>query len=510
MPRWLRHFLRSRTLEWHFYAALIAGLAARTLCAIFVYGPQALDDYKHGVIPAYQFFSGQVMDLPDYRSHLLVWLLASFIKIGSLFGASSALAQVRVMYFGLGIFSLLGIYGTYLFVVDMPKSARPSQEFGALALYMVSLFPAMPFIGTRAFGEAVAMSLVLLGFGVLEPARQSREGSVVKWAAGFALIGVATLFRFHVGLIYFGYAGVLAGRALLRKNEKYVWRALLGALCAGLFTLAAQAFIDIMSGKAAFGTLISYLHENQGGAAQYGVSPWYNTWLFVLVLTLPPFSFVLVKHVPSLWRRHWPWLVPFLIYVLAHSLVPHKEERFLYPIVGLELWALAWLWAAGALDSLARRIFTPAVFGLGIPLLLVACFVNTQEGEIGPPAFAESHFHSVIYLDDQSLFGMSRIRDYYLRPPSLVVPVDKEDLNARKIDESLEAHPKIKAAVLLTSVKDALPELHALEGIQTMEARCREMRTSGSLIDRILYGLNPKHNERRRPTWYLVCVRERS
>src|SRR5215475_13870531 len=107
MPRRLRRFLRSRSLCWHFTCALILGILTRALCSWFVYGPQALDDYKHGVYPAYQLFAGLPVDLPDYRSHLLVWLLAGFVRVGSWFGAESALAQVRAMYFGLSFVSLL-------------------------------------------------------------------------------------------------------------------------------------------------------------------------------------------------------------------------------------------------------------------------------------------------------------------------------------------------------------------------------------------------------------------
>jgi hypothetical protein len=497
MPRRLRRFLRNRSLGWHLAAALTLGLVARALCSWFVYGPQALDDYKHGVYPAYQFFAGLPVDLPDYRSHLLVWLLAGFVRVGSWFGAESALAQVRAMYFGLSLVSLLGIYGSYLFA----RSFR-SRLFGASAIYLAALFPVMPFIGTRAFGEAVAMSLVLLAFGILEPLRRARSGSIMAWGLGFALLGAATLFRFHAGLLFVSYGVIVLVQRLPG--------AVTGALAGGIFTLAAQYAVDFLSGKPAFGTLLSYLRENEGGAAQYGVSPWYNTWLFILALTLPPFSFVLAPHLRALWRRHWPWLVPLLVYVGAHSLVPHKEERFLYPVVGLEMWAVAWLWSAGALDRYARKVFAPALFVIGAIGLLAVCLVNTQEGEIEPPAYAESRYHSVMYLDHGSLLGISRIRFYFLRPPSDIESVSKEDLNARRIDEALEAHSDINAVVLLTSAPDALNELHALEGIQTMESRCQTLRSAGSLIDRMIYALNPKHNERRRPTWYLVCARERA
>ncbi len=494
MPRWARRYLTHRPLLHHLWIALAVGMVLRALCAFFVYGPQALDDYNHGVWPAYQFFTGQVVDLPDYRSHLLVWLLAGFIRAGSWFGVESALAQVRVMYFGLAAFSSLGILGTYLFVRNFH-----SRLFAALALYLIAAFPLMPFISTRAFGEAVAMSLVLLGFGILENLRRTGGAQIWAWTLGFSCLGAAVLFRFQVGLLFVSYGAVLL---YLR-----CWPGVAGALFGGVLTLLGEWAIDALSGKPAFATLFSYLAENEGGAAQYGASPWWSTWLLVLALSLAPFSFVFIRKLKPLWRSQWPWLLPFLIYVLVHSLVPHKEERFLYPIVGLELWALAWVWAASALSPLSRKIYSPVFLGLSVPLLFVFCFVNSQEGEIEPPAYVESHYHDVVYLDNESLFGASRFKFYFLRPPSVLEKVERESFNANKIDQVLEGRQQHKAVVLLTSTPESRDQLRALQGMRTRDSQCLQMRTSGSVVDRLLYALNPKHNQRRRPTWYLVCER---
>lgn len=497
MPKWLRRYLRSRTLRAHLKIALISGLFVRLCSAFFVYGPQALDDYKHGVWPAYQYFAGQMMDLPSYRSHLLVWCLAGFIKVGSWFGAESALAQVRVMYTGLAVVSLCGILGTYYFV----RGLR-GRIFPALALYLVALFPIMPFVSTRAFGEAVALSFVAFGLGVLEDARRATSPKWGQWILGFAILGVAVLFRFHVGLIFVSYALILVA---LQSRP-----AVLGAAIGGVLTLAAQAAIDVASGKPALGTLFIYLSENEGGGAKYGVSPWYNPWLLVMALAFLPFSFALFKHVRALWRRHWPVVVPFLVFVAAHSAAAHKEERFLFPVFGIELWFVAFLWAASTFDRWSKKIFVPAIFSLGAVLLFIFCFVNTQEGEIEPPAYVQKNYGNVIYLDYESLFGMSWFKFYFLRPPSVVEKVGREDFNAPRIDQALADNASTRAVVLLTSVPAAEDELRALAGIKTLSAQCLTMRTAGSLIDRLLYFMNAKHNQRRRPTWYLVCERSES
>lgn len=497
MRRWLRLYLCSATLQVHFWRALIVGLVLRLLSAYFVYGPQALDDYKHGVYPAWQFFAHLPLDLPDYRSRLLVWFLGAFVHIASWFGVESALGQVRAMYVGLAVTSLVAIVGTYLYA-----QLQRSKLYGATLLYMMAMFPLMPFVSTRAFGEAVALAFVVFGFGALEKARQQTPNRFGWWFLGFLSLGVATLFRFHAGILFFAALGILFYLRL--------WIGVFAGVAAGFATLVSQAVIDVASDKAPFGTLIEYLAANEGGAAKYGVSPWYNTWLFVLVVALAPFSFVLFGRLKSLWRRQWAILIPWLLFVSVHSLVPHKEERFLYPIVGLELWALSYLWASSALSVWSRRVFSSALFGIGSLLLLVVCFVNSQEGEIEPPAYVQSHYANVSYLDFQSLFGLSRFQFYFLRPPSVLKQVQPSDFTALRIDDEFASEPGRSAVVLLTSDPAAHDQLRLLEGVSTVSSHCLEMREAGSMIDRLLYKMNPKHNQRRRPTWYLVCERSKS
>jgi hypothetical protein len=133
--------------------------------------------------------------------------------------------------------------------------------------------------------------------------------------------------------------------------------------------------------------------------------------------------------------------------------------------------------------------------------------VNTQEGEIEPPSYAQSRYGDVIYLDHESLFGKSRFQFYFLRPPAKIESIERLDLNAHSVDAALDSDPAFNAAVLLTSDPEARPQLEALEGITTIEAACGKVRAAGSLVDRLLYSMNPKHNQRRRPTWYLICER---
>lgn len=492
MPRRLIRFFRSKSLGTHFKIALVLGLFFRLLSAYFVYGPQALDDYKHGVWPAYQFFAGLPLNLPQYRSHLLVWLLSFFLQVGNIFGAQSALSQVRVMYVGLAFVSLIGIWGTYLYV-----SQFRSKVFAPLAIYLMAIYPLMPFISTRAFGEAVALPLVVLGFALIEIARNSTRDGGTDAFLGFICLGLATLFRFQAGLLF-----VTAGVMILLARR---WRLVWAGLAAGILTLGLQIGIDFLSGKGFLGTLISYLAANEGGAAKYGMSPWYNTWLLILGLSLFPFSLVFLPRIKILWARHKTILVSMLVFVLAHSLVPHKEERFMYPIVGLELILLAAVWSFSRdLKWVKRLYFRVFVFVL-VLLLPIASLVNSQEGEIEPPALAEQQLGSVLYLDNDSLFSQSRFKFYFLRTPSVLQEVLPEQLTITYAESALADHPDLNGVEFLSSDPSSFERLKEISSLQTQNLNCGPTQTAGSVIDRLLYRLNPKHNQRRRPTVFIIC-----
>lgn len=486
----LDHAAMRRPLHFHLVVALLLGLLLRLCSAWFVYGPQAMDDYYHGVLPAWQLFSGQPPELPDYRSHLLVWMLSGFLSIGSLFGLHTGLDQVRAMYIGLGIFSLLGIVGTWLYVRD-----HASRLFGVLAIYLVALHPVMSFIGTRAFGEAVALPLVLAGVGLIEWSRKAEPRAADGWVmSGFLLLGLAALFRFQVGLIYLAYMALL-----LMERE---WRLLLTAVLAGVVTLAAQIGIDLASGKQAFGTLWAYLAANAGGGREFGVQPWYNTWAFMLALTLFPFSLVFADQLGRLWREHRTLLVLLLVFVAAHSLVPHKEERFLYPVIGLLWIALAALWAYVPQRRSVRWLYGPLYAVFLLLLAPLALFNNTQAAVTEPFASVLQRYPKALFVDldggDATL-----LRRFFLQPASVL-----QSTEPQLPLQALMQHPGYPAVVLFGSAASDAATMRRIAAEAGSGMRCDEPQVAGSLADRLLYTLNRKRNERRQAIRYLVCTPE--
>ena len=493
----LDRYLTSFDLRVHLLVALVLGFAFRLAAAYFVFGAQALDDYRHGVLPAYQNYAGLESTLPDYRSPLIVWMLSGWLKMGANIGIDQPVEQIRWMYMALGTLSLSGLFGVYFYF-----RSQTQLRAAALGMYLVAIYGLMPFVSTRAFGETVAIAFLLLGIGLLHNATSStvfdRHGFSAPLAfAGFIFIGLATLFRFQVGVV-FVFLGILT----------FTWwrsRALfLAALIAGLVTLALQIGIDLAADRGPLGTLLAYLSINQSGAAEYGVHPWYSTWLTLLGFTLFPLSLPLLARAGDLFKEHLPLVLSILVFTLVHSLIPHKEERFMFPVLGLVLVAMAVLWGKYWHRPFISRFFTPVFIVLNFVLLIATSFSNSQASEIQPMAAVEGQFAKLKVIDLKSLLGQSWVRQYYLRPPTKLLhwPTDTGSLQSH-----LKSLPptSTNAGYLFVTSESHLAQSIGATIKEFFPGECQPTQVATSPTDQLIYKLNPKRNQRRRPSWYWIC-----
>lgn len=478
-----------------FWSFFFWALLLRTLCAYFVYGPQALDDYAHGLIPALHWFHNGVLDLPDYRSPLLIYTLRFWLEVGSWLSIDALVDQIRWLGWGLALIQMTGLYAVWKIF------EKESSRAQTLALFLYSSFIIMPFVATRAFGEAVALPFVVIAFMFL-----MRPASFASIFAGFAFLGVATLYRFQVGLM-----GVVVLLMMLFQHRQksrggQPLMVLSSALAAGCVILLVQAMLDLSFHRPMLSTLVNYLRANEGGAAQYGVSPWYNTWFFPLLVFLFPFSWPIFtkESLVGLWKKWGLAVAAAFIFIFVHSLIPHKEERFLYPVLGLLLIFMAYLWAKKYQHFWVRKVLTPMMFLLhGVGVLLVV-FSNSQEGVVEPLAMAEKSYAKFVALETKSLMQESELRSMFLVRGSQEMPVEQSQIG-RVFLEKLFAEKDFDGVVWVTSDADVAALYRFMENTEEKNFHCGSVHKAASLMDSIIYKLNPKHNQRRRPSWYLMC-----
>lgn len=469
-------------LKNHFFLALILGLLARTITSFFVYGAQSVDDYSHGLLPTLEFFEGKDLDLPLWRSPLLVWTLIPFAKLAQLLGFETQFGQIRFILFSLGLFSCLGIWTYYQWAERRLKEDKDIWLL-ALPMYLLSLHFLMPFASTRAFGESISITLVLVGFLWIERKRVF---------AGALLLGIACLYRFQVGLLAFGFAAYF----LYQKK----WREFGMVVAAGATTALLEGLVDLGFGRWPLETLYNYFYVNKDGAVDHSVQPWYNTWATLLPIWFLPFSLPIMRQLKKLSAFEKTWLGIILFFVFMHSLIPHKEERFLYPILPLMLLLFGRLWAKEWGSRFEKYFFRPFFVGILALGLGVASISNSQAGEYEPLLLAEKERRSVLIWDYDSVLRISFFRHRLVKPP-----VDYQEFDRWPTAPELVPF-KDRVLFLATSKEENL----ALWGQQYSDIlsagwQCSEKIRIQSPADRVIYKLNPKYNTRRKPTWLIRC-----
>jgi hypothetical protein len=468
----------------HLGTALFLGLIVRIITSFLVYGAQSVDDYSHGLLPTLEFFEGKPFDLPMWRSPLLVWSLIPFAKLGLFLGIETQFGLIRCILLGLGLFSMLGIWAFGRWS-EIKLQQNPAQNpwLYLVPLYLLSLHFLMPFASTRAFGESIAITLVLIGFLLIEQ-------RFIFWGA--LLLGVSCLYRFQVGLLAFGFASYF----LLARQ----WKNFGLIVLAGIATALLEALIDLSYGRWPLETLYNYFYVNKDGAVEHSIQPWYNTWATLLPIWFLPFSLPLMTQLKKMEKFEKVWLGVILFFVLLHSLIPHKEERFLFPILPLMLVLFGRIWARAWGSPFEKWFFRP-FFGTVLALgLVVASISNSQAGEYEPLRLAEKVRGPVLIWDYNSVLRISFFRHRLVRPP-----VDYQEFD--RWPSATELVPfKDRRIFFVTSEISHLEEWERQSSdLLAAGWNCADKIRIQSLADSVIYRLNPKYNTRRKPTFLMEC-----
>jgi len=313
--------------------------------------------FGYGLIP-WEFQEGA-------RSWLFAGVLGGVMKLAWLCGARSGMALALVGKLLMAACSALAFY---------PALRLARSLGGAAAAVLVALvglcFPTALLFGSRALGEVVSAVLIAwAAWLTLDPARDARRGRDCGLAG--LLVGLAVFVRYQSGLVLLALALLL----LVQRQWRGVWRF---ALAAGLVAIAGGA-LDWLTWGRPFQSLLLYLRYNlvEGQAAQWGTAPasfflrtaWQSTgWALV------PLGIGLLCGIHRTWRL----VLVLSVFVLAHSLVPHKEFRFLVPVMPL-FFVTVGVGLAVLVERLAPargRVWVAA--GLGTSLAFVMAWRSSQ------------------------------------------------------------------------------------------------------------------------------------
>jgi hypothetical protein len=306
--------------RWGFWAILALAAALRGWAALNT-GPVHPDEIFQYLEQAHRLVFGHGVVTWEYRYGMRSWLLPLLLSVPMQIGAwidpASELYLVlpRLSMVALSLLAVVAAYGL---------GARLSRFHAFAAMAAAAVWPDIVYFGGHVLTEPASTALVLAGAALLLPAETSRRRLVL---AGL-LLGLAAVLRFH-------YLPAMAVLALLSCGTQ--WRARwLPVIGGGLIAAAVGGAVDIAMGQAPFGWMIANVTQNvvADRAANYGVQPPF----FYLQLLGGMWSFgfvaIVLLIVPVL-RPYRALICAAAVNLLLHSLIGHKEYRFIFLSVAL-------------------------------------------------------------------------------------------------------------------------------------------------------------------------------
>ncbi|TPE43865.1 glycosyltransferase family 39 protein [Pontibacter mangrovi] len=306
---------------------LIIALAIRLLAAFFSKGFAFSDDHFDVITIAQGWLDGFPLWLnePMPPRHSMVYVLLHYglfyvLEAMGIFSPEVKMTVVRVLH---ALYSLLVVYFGYKLTERLSNRAN-----ARLVGLMLALVWFMPFMSVRNLVEMVCIPPYMAAFYLMVREDQEGRKRVLPYFWAGALFALAFVFRYHTVLF-----GAGAGLVLLFQRQ---WREAVAVLLGFLVTaFLVQGTIDIIFFDYPFHSIVAYFLFNTENAHNYSTGPVYRFALTILGFLVPPISAFLIVGYARTARLAPKLFWGGLVFFVAHSLFPNKQERFILPLLPL-------------------------------------------------------------------------------------------------------------------------------------------------------------------------------
>ncbi len=357
------------------------------------------------------------------RPTLQPWMALGFAKLFGGLGMHP-FWQVELMRLFSGF---IGFLILRRFFEHTKEELKP--EWQPVYRWVLCLLWFLPFITVRFGSETWSAFGLLLAY--LATRKALDKPAVLSWLWVGVWLGLSFLFRYQTGVAG---VGLLLWLWIIKRVG---WKATGAFVVGGLVVVVFGIVLDrIYYGNwviSAYG----YLEFNilEGGAATYGVSPWYHYAVDLInkthvvwgVLTLLGFGW---------WTYRKPshaitWIaVPF---VLIHSMIGHKEMRFLFPLA-----YFAPIWLVFLAESLPEKFSRSALAkwfgGLLIAfnsILLIGALLFSGRGDIKAQQYVQCSNQgkpvTLYVMEPDGYHPVGLVRSFYDDPKTAITEIQIED-----------------------------------------------------------------------------------
>jgi hypothetical protein len=217
-----------------------------------------------------------------------------------------------------GAYSLLIVYYGYL--ITLRISGEQQARWVGLSL---ALLWCLPFLSVRNLREVICIPPMMAGFYHLLRA-EDKKPTLNLIFCGF-LFSVAFILRFQALLFAVGLGLYLLAQGRIKAILLFSLGFSVGALIEGMAEWYAWG--------TPFITLYHYAVYNIEHAKDYPNGPWFQFFLTVLGMMLPPASLALGFGFFRNWKKYAPIFWASVAFFAFHSYSPNKQERFIFPLL---------------------------------------------------------------------------------------------------------------------------------------------------------------------------------
>lgn len=379
-------------------------------------------------------------------------------------------------------YSLLVVFFVYRILERL--CGRESAMLGGL---LAAAFFAMPVTAVHQLEESVCQVPLLATCWWWQRAEDGHQPPAGWGALAGAALGTALILRFPL----IGFAAAFVVLALFRPAARSTKLAFLGGL-AGVIVLQgySNAVVNQQWWYSFIHRLGAMLHPQQMALESDGYPsgpPWHYI-LTLLAALIPPVSILLLAAAVKGARQLSMLGITTLAFLVSHSLIANKQERFLLPIL-----PVLFILIVAGLPWLAGRI-APAYRGMwwyfwtvNAALLLVLTFSFAKKDRVAPLLYVYRRHDATGVLVAQ--FNQTfHVPGYYLGRPAPALQVVKRGDAVRP-----PAAP-IQYVILYSDTPDT--DQAALAAALDKKLTLVKIITP-SLADRLAHAINPRHNKAR-------------
>lgn len=322
----LRQFISARP----FLTVIAAAVLLRLMAVVFSQGYMAHDDHFETIEIAASWQHEGIF-LPDgtlrwegkpdigvMRSAVYNLFLLGLMKMTAAIGVTHLDIQMYFIRFVHALLSLLPVVFGYRYLKE--ETDDRTALVGGLMLAGHFL---MPYLSVRNLVEMVSADFLFpcLYYATRSMKQQSDSDAILAGVLG----GLALMIRLQVAL-----ALVFIPVAMVIRRR--TWRQAIVISVTLLTMIAIQGALDIYTHDKFLGSVTNIVDNL--GAPPTLPGPWYRYVLLLLAVMIPPFSLVFIGSFfqKRIIRNHLILWLASTAFVVGHSLIVNKQERFIIPI----------------------------------------------------------------------------------------------------------------------------------------------------------------------------------